>query len=120
MTKSRSSLSVLGGGLLSAIGMMALVSAACADKATPGQLAAKGPPPDSFQVTFETSRGPFVVLVKREWAPLGADRFYELVRERFFDENRFFRVLPNFVAQFGLNDKPSVNEAWDAKPLADD
>ena len=77
-------------------------------------------PPDSFRVTFETSRGPFVVLVVRAWAARGADRFLELVQSGFFDQDRFFRVVPNFVAQFGINDKPSVNDAWDKKRISDD
>ncbi len=72
-----------------------------------------GPAPDSFQVTFQTSRGPFVVGVTRAWAPLGVDRFYALVQTHFFDEERFFRVVPGFVAQFGINDSRRVNEHWD-------
>jgi peptidyl-prolyl cis-trans isomerase A (cyclophilin A) len=76
--------------------------------------------PDSFRVKFETSRGDFVVAVSRAWAPRGADRFYELVDVKFFDDTRFFRVVPGFVAQFGINDKPKVNEAWDAKRIVDD
>jgi peptidyl-prolyl cis-trans isomerase A (cyclophilin A) len=76
--------------------------------------------PDSFRVTFETSRGPFVVQVNRAWAPRGADRFYELVRAGFYDDDRFFRVVPRFVAQFGINDKPKINDAWDAKRIVDD
>jgi peptidyl-prolyl cis-trans isomerase A (cyclophilin A) len=78
------------------------------------------PPPDSFRVTFQTSRGPFVVLVMRAWAPFGADRFHELVQAHFFDGDRFFRVIPGFVAQFGINDKPSVNAQWDDKHIPDD
>ena len=78
-----------------------------------------GPAPDSFRATFETSRGPFVVEIKRAWAPKGADRFYELARSHFFDENRFFRVVPEFVAQFGLSNDLKLNEKWD-KPIADD
>ena len=77
-------------------------------------------PPDSFRVTFETSRGPFVVNVVHAWAPRGADRFLDLVQSGFFDQDRFFRVVPNFVAQFGINDKPSANDAWDNKRIADD
>ncbi len=76
--------------------------------------------PDSFKVRFETSRGPFVVQVYRSWAPHGVDRFYELVQSHFYDENRFFRVVPGFVAQFGINDKPKINDAWDAKRIPDD
>jgi len=103
--------------------------AACAAGKTPAadsQTAVKapaGPPPpapDSFRVTFETSRGPFVVQVNRAWAPRGADRFLELVKSNFFDEDRFFRVVPHFVAQFGLNDKPAINDAWDKKRISDD
>jgi peptidyl-prolyl cis-trans isomerase A (cyclophilin A) len=56
----------------------------------------------------------------RAWAPNGADRFYQLVNEHFYDENRFFRVVPGFVAQFGLNDDRKINERWDARKLADD
>ncbi|HWH50223.1 MAG TPA: peptidylprolyl isomerase [Gemmatimonadaceae bacterium] len=78
------------------------------------------PPLDSFRVTFETSRGPFVVQVTRAWAPFGADRFRELVQAHFFDDDRFFRVIPGFIAQFGINDKPSVNAQWDDKHIPDD
>jgi peptidyl-prolyl cis-trans isomerase A (cyclophilin A) len=76
--------------------------------------------PDSFRVKFETSRGDFVVMVNRALAPKGADRFHELVEVKFFDDTRFFRVVPGFVAQFGINDKPKVNEAWDVKRIDDD
>ena len=79
-----------------------------------------GPAPDSFRVAFETSRGSFVVEARRAWAPQGADRFYQLVSERFFDENRFYRVMPGFIAQFGANDDPKRNETWDARLLPDD
>jgi len=79
-----------------------------------------GPAPDSFHVTFETSKGRFVVAVNKAWAPLGADRFYALVKSGFYDENRFFRVMPGFIVQFGLNPKPSVNEQWGEKRLPDD
>lgn len=98
---------------------LALIVAGCASK-TPQRPVVTGPAPDSFQVTFNTSRGPFVVQVIRAWAPLGADRFFQLVQSGFFDEDRFFRVVPGFVAQFGLNDKPAVNNAWDAKRIPDD
>jgi peptidyl-prolyl cis-trans isomerase A (cyclophilin A) len=93
----------------------------CKEKAAPPvQSARVGPAPDSFRVAFETSRGNFVVEVKRAWAPKGADRFYDLVAQDFFTENRFFRVLPGFIAQFGVNNDRKVNDAWEAKPLADD
>jgi cyclophilin family peptidyl-prolyl cis-trans isomerase len=60
------------------------------------------------------------VRIYRSWAPYGADRFYELVQAHFYDENRFFRVVPGFVAQFGINDKPKTNDLWDAKRIPDD
>lgn len=94
------------------------IVAACS-RGSGGTQAAAGPAPDSFQVTFQTSRGPFVVGVTRAWAPRGADRFYALVQSHFFDEDRFFRVVPGFVAQFGINDSKRVNEHWDSQ-IADD
>jgi peptidyl-prolyl cis-trans isomerase A (cyclophilin A) len=97
-----------------------LLVAACADKSSPAKDNAPRQAPDSFRVTFETSRGPFVVQISRAWAPLGADRFYDLTQQHFFDDSRFFRVVPGFVVQFGLNGDPKVNEPWDAKRLPDD
>lgn len=76
--------------------------------------------PDSYRVRFETSRGPFVVQVVRAWAPHGADRFHYLVRHGFYDGARFFRVMPNFVAQFGLHGDPAVNDAWQNRTIPDD
>jgi len=95
--------------------------ATCTDNASASRAAQPiGPAPDSFHVTFETSKGRFVVAVNKAWAPLGADRFYALVKSGFYDENRFFRVIPGFVVQFGLNPKPSVNEQWGEKRLMDE
>lgn len=76
--------------------------------------------PDSFDVGFETSRGPFDVRVRRAWSPLAADRVYELVRRRVWDDIRIFRVAPNFVAQFGLTNDSSVNRAWQRQGLPDE
>ena len=59
--------------------------------------------PETFKAKFTTTKGDFVVEVTRAWAPLGADRFYNLVKYHFFDGAAFFRVLPGFVAQFGLS-----------------
>jgi peptidyl-prolyl cis-trans isomerase A (cyclophilin A) len=98
-----------------------LLVASCADKSSPpAKDSAPRQAPDSFRVTFETSRGPFVVQILRAWAPLGADRFYDLTQQHFFDDARVFRVVPGFVVQFGLNGDPKVNEPWDAKRLPDD
>ena len=79
-----------------------------------------GPAPDSFRVAFTTNKGAFVVEATRAWSPNGADRFYALARSNFFDENRFFRVIPGYIAQFGINDQKKVNERWDDEPLPDD
>jgi peptidyl-prolyl cis-trans isomerase A (cyclophilin A) len=76
--------------------------------------------PATYKVKFDTSKGPFVVEVHRDWAPLGADRFYNLVKHHYFDNARFFRVLPNFVVQFGLSANPAVNAAWEKATIKDD
>ncbi len=76
--------------------------------------------PARFRVRFHTSEGAFVVDVHRDWAPLGVDRFYNLVRGGFFDDTRVYRVVEGFVAQFGLNGDPYVNQAWKTKFLVDD
>ena len=76
--------------------------------------------PDSFAVTFSTSAGEFDLVVRRAWAPRGADRLHWLASHGFFNGARFFRVLPGFVAQFGLSGVPAVDKAWDARTFADD
>jgi len=76
--------------------------------------------PDHFQARFETTSGPFVIEIHREWAPKGADRFYNLVLNGFFDNTTFFRVVPNFVVQFGLNGDPKINAAWKNANIRDD
>ncbi len=59
--------------------------------------------PETYNVKFDTSAGEFVIKVTRAWAPNGADRFYNLVKNGFYDEARFFRAVPNFMVQFGLH-----------------
>ena len=76
--------------------------------------------PDSFRVLFETSRGNFTVEVKRALAPIGVDRFYEMVQMNYFADARFFRVVPGFVAQFGMHSDPEFNKAWMESLLPDD
>jgi cyclophilin family peptidyl-prolyl cis-trans isomerase len=98
------------------VGVLAsMLAVACSDKAPPARVA--GPAPDSFRVAFTTNRGTFVVQATRVWAPHGVDRFYQLASEHFFDENRFYRVLPGFIAQFGANDDRRRNEQWEKEPL---
>lgn len=76
--------------------------------------------PAEFRAMFDTSAGPFVILVHRAWAPKGADRFYNLVKYGFFDNIRFFRVLPNFMAQFGIHGDPAIQDPWRNANLTDD
>ena len=76
---------------------------------TPAALTAKAPA--LFKAKFDSSKGIFVIEVHRDWAPLGADRFYNMVTNGFFNGVRFFRVIPNFMAQFGINGNPAVPTA---------
>ena len=76
--------------------------------------------PAEFRASFDTSVGPFVILVHRAWSPKGADRFYNLVKYGFFDACRFFRVLPNFMVQFGINGDPAVQGPWRDANITDD
>ncbi|HML15709.1 MAG TPA: peptidylprolyl isomerase [Bryobacteraceae bacterium] len=76
--------------------------------------------PDVFRVKFETSQGDLIVEVTRAWAPHGVDRFHELIRMRYFDEGRFFRVVPGFVAQFGVNRDFKVHDVWRNFFIVDD
>lgn len=85
---------------------------------TPRRLTATAPP--SYRVRLTTSAGDVVLEVHRDWAPLGADRFYNLVRNGFYDDTRVYRVLEGFLAQFGLNGDPRVNMAWKDAILVDD
>jgi peptidyl-prolyl cis-trans isomerase A (cyclophilin A) len=76
--------------------------------------------PASYKVKFDTSKGPFVVEVHRDWAPNGADRFYNLVKNGFFNDARFFRVVSGFMVQFGINADPRVAAAWRDAAIPDD
>src|SRR5271156_2322914 len=80
----------------------------------------KAQAPATYQVKFTTTKGDFTLTVTRAWAPLGADRFYNLVKHHFYDNATVFRVVPNFVAQFGLSAYPPVSAAWKNANLTDD
>ena len=75
--------------------------------------------PQDFRVRLETTKGPMVIQVHRDWAPHGADRFYELVTARYFDDNRFLRVHAGQWAQFGINGDPSVSTRWRTRTIPD-
>ncbi len=76
--------------------------------------------PPVFKVKFQTSKGDFVMTVHRDWAPKGADRFYNLVKGGFYNDLRFFRVIQGFMVQFGISGDPKVSEAWRAAKIQDD
>ena len=97
----------LGAVLISAAGLPD--NARAADKA-----------PDTYQVLFETSKGNFTVEVHRDWAPNGADRFYKLIESGFYDDCRFFRVLPGFMVQWGINGDPEIQNNWVQAMIKDD
>lgn len=76
--------------------------------------------PGLFDVRLETSKGIILIEVHRDWAPYGADRFYNLVRAGYYDGNRFFRVIRGRWAQFGINGDPAISNAWRARTIPDD
>ena len=76
--------------------------------------------PRTFRVRLETSKGPIVIEVHRDWAPRAADRFYELVTARYFDDTRFFRVVEGQWAQFGINGDPAVARRWRTRTFPDE
>lgn len=78
------------------------------------------PAPPTYKADFETSKGSFTITVTRAWAPLGADRFYNLVKNGFYDDARFFRVLDDFMAQIGIHGNPTIAKAWMAARIQDD
>jgi peptidyl-prolyl cis-trans isomerase A (cyclophilin A) len=76
--------------------------------------------PATFKAKFETSQGVIVIEATRDWAPVGVDRFYNLVQSGYFENVRFFRVVPNFVVQFGIHGDPSVSKNWMNAKLKDE
>ena len=76
--------------------------------------------PENFRVKFETTKGDVIIECNREWAPIGVDHFYNAVKEGFYDETRFFRVVPDFIVQFGINGDPQTQAKWDKDVLKDD
>jgi peptidyl-prolyl cis-trans isomerase A (cyclophilin A) len=76
--------------------------------------------PAKYKVKFTTSKGDFVVEVQRDWAPVGADRFYNLVKNGFYEDTRFFRVIKGFMVQFGISGDPAINAVMQEARLNDD
>jgi len=76
--------------------------------------------PDTFRARFETTRGAFVLEVVRAWAPIGADRFYNLIRHGYYDDVRFHRTVPDFITQWGISGDPEVSAVWYERGMVDD
>ena len=102
---------------------LALAPAARADtsaKSMPSPAEATATAPPTYKVKMTTTKGDFVIEVHRDWAPLGADRFYNLVKMGYFDDVAFFRVVKGFMVQFGIHGDPSVNRIWRRASINDD
>jgi len=105
---------------------VAMLAAAAAFAGQGGTASLKNPAslteqaPATYKASFDTSVGKFVITVHRAWAPNGADRFYNLVKNGFYDETRFFRVVPDFMVQFGINGDPAVAAPWQNASIKDD
>jgi peptidyl-prolyl cis-trans isomerase A (cyclophilin A) len=84
----------------------------------PASLTETAPP--VYKAKFDTSKGAFVVEVHRDWAPNGADRFYNLVKNGFYNNARFFRVIEGFMVQFGINGDPKISAVWQDANIPDD
>ena len=111
-------LTIIGIMMAVAVGVSVAGQADKSKLTNPSSLTEQAPP--TFKANFATSQGAFVVTVHRDWAPLGADRFYNLVKSGYLDEIRFFRVIPGFMAQFGIHGTPAVSAAWTPARLKDD
>jgi peptidyl-prolyl cis-trans isomerase A (cyclophilin A) len=84
----------------------------------PESLKAKAP--DVYKATFTTTKGDIVIEVHRDWAPIGADRFYNMVKNGFFTDVSFFRAIQGFMVQFGISPSPAISKAWHSATLKDD
>jgi peptidyl-prolyl cis-trans isomerase A (cyclophilin A) len=104
----------------SALLVAALTTAASAQGDLTNPAGLKERAPATYKARFDTSKGAFVIEVQRDWAPNGADRFYNLVKNGFYDGARFFRVLDGFMAQFGVNGDPKISAAWRPARIPDD
>ncbi len=105
--------------LMSALAVATLAGAASAQNlSNPAALREQAPP--VYKAKFDTTKGTFVVEVHRDWAPNGADRFYNLVKNGFYDNVRFFRVISGFMVQFGIHGDPKISAPWREAQLKDD
>jgi peptidyl-prolyl cis-trans isomerase A (cyclophilin A) len=105
---------------MAALACLLTTANAHADVAAPNPAAAKETAPAVFKAKFVTTKGDFVVEVHRDWAPQGADRFYNLVKSGFFTDIAFFRVVKGFMVQFGIHGDPAVAKQWRDAHIQDD
>jgi len=108
------------GGDPSEIGLENPMSAENTDEQAPDEQTPDEQAPDQFTALFTTSAGEFKIQVARNWAPHGADRFYALVTQGYYDQQRFFRVVPGFVVQWGMSGDPELTSEWQRKRIPDD
>src|SRR5436190_21151439 len=104
--------------LVASVLLSAQAAAARPNLLRPETVAAKAPA--VFRARIKNTRDTFVIEVHRDWAPNGADRFYSLVKAGFYDKCSFFRVLPYFMAQFGIHGDPKIQAAWRTATIPDD
>jgi peptidyl-prolyl cis-trans isomerase A (cyclophilin A) len=116
MTTRRSLITLVPALLLSSLAMPALAQPA--NLGNPSALREQAPA--VYKARFDTTKGTFVIEVHRDWAPNGADRFYNLVKNGFYDNVRFFRVISGFMVQFGINGDPKVSAPWREARIPDD
>jgi peptidyl-prolyl cis-trans isomerase A (cyclophilin A) len=98
--------------------LSAQAPAAAANLGNPSSLNEKAP--GVYKAKFDTSKGTFVIEVHRDWAPAGADRFYNLVKNGFYNDARFFRVIDGFMVQFGISGNPDLSSVWREARIKDD
>ena len=112
----------IGAAVLAAFAGATLLAQTPAEKAAKlrNPAALKEQAPATYKAKFDTSKGAFVVTVHRDWAPIGADRFYNLVKNGYYDDIRFFRAIAGFMVQWGMHGNPAVQAAWKSQTMKDD